>query len=743
MHSTHTFLFPDARPISPGGRPQRTSLAIALAASLGLLGPATQAADATAAAADTITLDTVTVSARRAQEQLKDIPFSVTAISGEEAESRRLHTLEDVLRQTPGIDFVTNMGIANTTLRIRGVGALQKVSSDDTSVVINVDGMPMSAASATLNVLDVERVEVLKGPQGTLYGRNSEAGAVNIVTRKPTRWFEGQIRTEIGEDNHRLVEGVASGPLSDTVAARVAVRGSGIDNHIENARDGKPLNKPREQNGRASLLWQIGADTALTVSAGREVQKHRDWLYLLHPYGDPAQVDGPPGGESNRRAVNRYNAELTHQFDRAALTLLSGYSRTHHDSTTPIYEGRTYTQLIGFAPDASWTSVAREKAWNHEVRLASAPQARVFWVVGLNSFRADRSLDRIDSYDTFYPDNPTASDTFRDFTTDADALFAEATWPLTDATKLTLGGRYTRERKTYEALWIASPENSSPIREARDHQTLSDNYATGRIALSHALNPQLNVYGIYARGYKAGGFDDEGTNFNTAFQPDAPYKAAKVDSYETGFKYASADRRLALNAALFLNQVQNDHLLMFDPQSMTTNKDNRDTESRGFEFDAQWRATQTLTLSGGITYIRAKIKGAGTAGDDSGVRSGNDVPEVPRWGATVSATYATALPAMPGLRAPRLNATLTNRYVGERAADPANNFDLKAYNKLDLRLGVQQGGTEVYLWADNLLDKQYDLYGYYIAPYLPGGADARIGAPGRGRSLGVGLTMMF
>ncbi|WP_418648682.1 TonB-dependent receptor [Thauera butanivorans] len=740
-HPAHSL--PAHRRHAPGHAPRFTPLALALTGLFALGTGAAAHADGGAPDGETaVTLGTVTVSARRAEEQLKDIPFSVTAISGEEAEARRLHSLEDVLRQTPGVDFVTNMGVANTTLRIRGVGALQKVSGDDTSVILNVDGMPMSASSATLNVLDVERVEVLKGPQGTLFGRNSEAGAVNIVTRKPTRWFEGQVRAEIGEDHHRLVEGVVSGPLSDSVAARVALRSSGIDNHIENARDGKPLNEPREQTGRASLLWQIGADTTLNFSAGREVQKHRDWIYLLHPYGDPAQVDGPPGGESNRRTVNRYNAELKHDFEHSVLTLLSGYSRTHHDSTTPIYEGRTYTQLIGFAPDASWSSVVREKAWNHEVRLASAPQARVFWVVGLNRYRADRSLDRIDSYDTFYPDNPTASDTFRDFTTDADAVFAEATWPLSDATKLTLGGRYTREKKTYKALWIASPDNSSPIREARDNQKLSDNYATGRVALGHALSPQLNVYGIYARGYKAGGFDDEGTNF-TALQPDTPYKAATVNSYEAGLKFESADKRLAWNTALFLNRVKNDHMLMFDPMTMATNKDNRDTESRGLEVDAQWRATRGLTLSGGVAYTRARIKGTGSAGAASDVRSGNGVPEVPRWGATLSATYETALPAMLGMANPRLNAKLTNRYVGKRPADPQNTFDLKAYNKLDLRLGLQQGGTEVYLWADNLLDEQYDLYGYYIAPYFPGGSDARIGAPGRGRSLGVGISVIF
>lgn len=687
------------------------------------------------------TLGTVTVSARRSEEQARDIPFSVSAVSGDEAEARRLHSVEDVLRQTPGVDFVVNMGVANTTLRMRGVGALQKVSSDDTSVVINVDGMPMSATNATLNVLDVERVEILKGPQGTLFGRNSEAGAVNIVTRKPTRWLEGQVRTEIGQDNHRLIEGVISGPLSDTLAARVALRQSGADSYIQNVQDGQPLTKPSEQNGRASLLWQIGDAMSLNLSAGRETLKHRDWIYLLHPYGKPAQVDVPPGSESNRRVVDRYTAELTHRFEGSVMTLQSGYARTDHKGTTSIYEGRTYTQLIGFRPDASWTSLSREKVWNQELRLASAPGSRVFWVIGANAYRADRELDRRDSYDTFYTANPTASDTDRNFTSDARAIFGETTFPVADATKLTLGGRYTREKKTYDAWWRASADNPSPTREARDAQKLSDNYATGRIALGHALNRQLNLYGIYARGYKTGGFDDEGINF-TSGVADEPYKAAVVDSYETGFKYESADKRLGLNGALFLNRVKNDHLLSFDPQTMATHKANHDTESRGLELDAQWRVGGGFVLSAGLAYTRARITGSANA-DSSGVKEGNGVPEVPHWSGTVSASYQTALPGAFGLSNPILHARLTNRYVGVRPADPQNTFNLKAYNKLDLRVGLQQGNAEIFVWGDNLLDTQYDLYGYYIAPYSPGGADARIGAPGKGRTLGVGLNYFF
>lgn len=690
----------------------------------------------------TVSLPAVNVTARRTEEKAKDLPFSVTVVTGEEAEERRLYSLENVLRQTPGVDVVTNMGLANTTLRMRGVGALQKISGDDTSVVISVDGMPMSASNATLDILDVERVEVLKGPQGTLFGRNAEAGAVNVVTRKPTQYFEGSLRGEIGQDSQRLLEGMVSGPLSESVSARLAIRGSGSDNYIENSQTGKPLNKPSDFSSRASLRWDIGPVSVLHLSAGREVLKHRDWVYLLYPYGDPPQSDIPPGSEQNRREVDRYSAEFTHSFDNVRVTALTGFARTRHRSTTPIYEGRTYTRLIGFRPDATWHNMIRERVFNHELRLSSHPEAKTFWVLGTNIYQSDRDMDRFNSYDTYFLDNPAASSANRDLSSRAHALFAETTLPITDETKLTLGGRYTREKKNYRAHWKANPENPSPIREAWDSQSLSDSYATGRIGLSHALNPQWNLYGVYARGYKSGGFDEEGVGF-TYGHPDAPYKPGKVDSYEAGLKYESADRRLAFNVTMFLNQVKNDHLLMFDPQTMATHKSNRDVTSQGLEADVYWHIDNAWSVSGGVAYTRAKIKGGGDGTNADGVAWGNDVPEVPRWGGTLSVTYQRPIGSMFGLSSPVLHAQLTNRYVGSRAATPQNSFDLRAYNKMDFRVGLRSRGTEIYFWADNLLNKQYELYGYRIPAYTPGGMDAIIGAPGRGRTLGLGMNVLF
>lgn len=695
------------------------------------------------ASAGAVVLDTVTVTARRTEELARDVPFSISVVSGEQVEERRLHTLKDLLQQTPSVDYVSSMGMGVRSLRIRGVGSLQKVSSDDTSVVFNLDGLPLSATSATLSLLDIERVEVLKGPQGTLFGRNSEAGAINMTTRRPTRWTEGFVRGEVGEDNQRLLEAAVGGPLTETLSARLAARTSQIDSPVVNVQDGDPVTTPRDQALRGSLLWEPVAGSSLLLTAGYEEQHDRDIDYVLYPYGNSAKVDQPPGSLSDDHRMNRLTAEFSHDLGDSVLTLLSGYSDSHSRNTSPIYEGLTYRQLLGMQPDARWTSQSDETVYNEEIRLSSRPEADLFWVTGINYYYSDRTWDRLDVYDSFYPTNPYNADIDRDFTTQTTAVFGETSLPIPglESLKLTLGARYTWEERDYQADWRANESNPSPIRQARDDQSISDDYLTGRIALGYALSPQLNLYAIYARGYKSGGFNDEGTNFATG-GTDVPYEATTVDSWETGFKLATADGVFALNGAVFSNQVKDDHLLSFDPISMGTKVQNYDTESKGGELEGIWRPTSDLTLSAALTYLDAEIRNDLDDGA-SAIADGNQVPESPAWSTRTSIGYTRALPAFAGLSAPILNAEINYRYVGERPANPENDFDLAAYHKVDLRIGLLEKGAEIYVWAENLLDAEYDLYGYHIDPYYPGGADARIGYPGRGRTLGLGFGYRF
>ena len=158
-------------------------------------------------------LAAVHVTSRLSREDVRDVPFGVSVMRGEELENRRILSAEQLLRETPGVDVNSWGDYNNTNIRIRGVGNLYQTGADDASVVINVDGVPFFGQNASLNTFDVERVEVLKGPQGTLFGRNSMAGAVNITSRRPTREAKGYARAEFGKDKARLQEFAFGGPL--------------------------------------------------------------------------------------------------------------------------------------------------------------------------------------------------------------------------------------------------------------------------------------------------------------------------------------------------------------------------------------------------------------------------------------------------------------------------------------------------------------------------------------------------
>lgn len=697
---------------------------------------------ATALQEQTQELKAITVTARKESEKAKEVPFSLNVMNGEEIEDRRLKSLDELLYQTPGVDVISNMGPGVTTLRMRGIGAIQRVSADDTSVVISVDGLPMSSSNATTNVLDMEQVEVLKGPQGTLFGRNSEAGAINITTRKPTDHFEASLKGEYGEDNLYLLEGVVSGPLFKNLSARLAARLSGMDNVLVNMQNNEPLTKASDQVVRGSLLWQPTAATSVTVTAGYEKLLNKDNQFVLRPYGDPPLADIPPGSEDNKRTVGRYTAEIKHDFGNSILTSTTGFAQTDHTAKRGQYEGRTFYQLVGMRPYGSGTQLIDENVINQELRLSSKPDSPLFWVTGANYYHSHRTYDRRDWTDPlgFYPANPYNADIDRTFDNDAYALFGELTIPFLSKFKFTAGMRYSWEDKKYDASWRAKASNPNTIRTATDHQSLHDNYATGRLALGYAVTEQINSYVVYSRGYKTGGFNDEGTNFSNGLS-DPAYKPATIDSFEIGLKSETNDHRLGLNIAGFYNMVKDDHLLSFDNVTFATTTENHDTESKGIELDGFWEAGAGFRFSAGMAYTDARIVSS-VIGSSSGVAKNNRMPEVPEWSATVSVSHRLPLPNLFGMKSALLS-KLTNRYVGSRAADPQNSFNLDPYNKLDGRVGLQSGSSELYVWCDNMLDEKYDLYGYGMSPMYPGGPGAQIGAPARGRVVGVGLTHYF
>jgi iron complex outermembrane receptor protein len=724
--------------ISGDGRGQ---LGLAVLACGLLAGSAFVPARAHAEAADAgPTSPDIVVTARRIEEAPSALPFSVTVIGGREAQDRRTDDLESALRRTVGVEVSSFNDANNASVRIRGVGALQKVSSDDSSVAVNIDGVPVSIASAVTNLVDIDRIEILKGPQGTIFGRNSEAGAINIVTKRPSSTPGGNLRAEAGEQMQRLVEGAFGGPLAGTLAARGAFRFSGSNHNVINQRDGEPITRPRDQLFRGGLLWSPTSDTSLFLSAEHQEIDARAVLFVLRPYGDPPLADQPTDVDDSK-SIDRATLELRHNFDEVEFTSLTGLSRSNYRSRGSYYDGRLYEHLAGMRPASNRALHSIDKQISQELRLNSVPGAKIIWIVGASYAGSRRSFDTRETFDEFFPDSPYNADISLLFRNRAFGLFGEATYPLAERLKLTAGLRQSWERKRYAAQWRAASTNASPLRAASDRQTISDDYVTGRVALSWEAGTGLNLYGVAAFGHKVGGFNEFPTDIAQGL-PDAPYGRAKVRSLELGFKYRDPSAGLDLSGAVFDNRNRGDHLLVFDSLSFATRAENFDTHSRGFEIETAWQPTQHLSLSGGLNYTAAEITGV-PAASQAGVIQGNRVPDSPEWSAAASIEHRLPLGQLGAIGEAQVVTLVSYRYTGKRAADPQNNFDLPEYHKLDARIALKVGRYEVYAWADNLLDETYDLFGYYYAPFFPGGPDATFGAPGRGRTLGVGLRADF
>lgn len=667
-------------------------------------------------------LPPVTVTARRTAEQARDVPFGLTVIQGEEIQERGQTSVEDVLRATPGVSVNSSGGANVSSIAIRGVGALYPMSMDDTSVAVNIDGSPLTARHISLGTLDVERVEILKGPQGTLFGGLGEAGAVNITTRRPTRHSEGFVRGEIGQDGQHLMEAALGGPLTEQLSGRLAVQQSAYDYPITNLRTGGPVSEPDRLAFRGSLLWDIAPGTSVLVSAERQKARHMGENIVLRPYGGSPAMDVSPGiYDSSHKTVERYSLQADHAFDGARITSVTSYTDGYNISPV-VYDRLIQRSRTGNPAATEYWQVqeSQERVLTEDLRLSSLPDARVFWVGGVSFLHSDRSYD--------HPRNTygTSSAQFRDFTTRRYGIYGEATVPVIRDWKLTAGVRHTWDRKTLDATYRAGGM------ESREAETLTDDFTTGRLGLTYELTSHVNLYGMLSRGYNPGGFQEYSNAPGTA-----GYRPAKTNTAELGFKAETADRRLSVDGAVFVTRVVDNHLLSYDSATYAVQSVNADTRSLGAELQANWHAGNGVTLTGGLSVTDATIRTDVTGIGDGDVRAGNRVPDTPRWSGHLGILYSREIPRLPGLAAPMLNARLDYQYVGERPADPQNSFMLDAYHKVDARLGVGSGNTELYVWGRNLLNKHYDLYGYFAPP------STRYGAPAPGRALGVGFTATF
>jgi iron complex outermembrane receptor protein len=683
-------------------------------------------------------LPAVTVTARKRDEREQSVPISMTVLEGSRLDVAPTASNAGLARSAPNVSFTDVGGQSSNLFSIRGVGSFSPISADDTSTVLYVNEAPQSLYGPAPSMLDVDRVEVLRGPQGTLFGRNTQAGAVSIVPKKPTYDWRFVATGELGTSGFGLGEFVWNAPLvADRLAARVAMRYSGYAGDVPNIAVGGKDGAQQIWAGRGTVLFEPTGETSATLSLSYNRQKDTSPRFLLRNYAyfPTSAVNPRTDVDSDSLGVN---LKVRHDFDWAALESVTTYQNNYSRQILDPADGLVFANLTGLpaslfnVPGADLANLAiGETIFTQEVRLSAPQDSAVAWTAGLNYFRSTLSMDR--SGRAMTPAFATIRGFMNnDFVTNSWSAFGEATVPVADRLKATLGLRGTLESKT-AAYAFNGAGQVGVVPFFNQNSSLSDNFVTGRGGLSYDWTDSIMTYLSIARGYVTAGFPSLSVNAPLG-KTEQAFPASTSWTYEAGFKSEFAGKRMALNGAFFFNDVKQGHLVVFDPSSAAFTIAALDYQSYGAELEVTARPLPGLELFAGLGLTRAMLVNV-PPGSATGALSGNTVPNAPGVTATVGAQYRVPA-SIVGLDGDFVGHG-SWQYVGTRAADVANSFNLDAYSVVNLRVGWKGKAVEFYGFAYNLFDQRYQTWGQSFGPTTP---TVRVG---QGQILGLGSTVRF
>lgn len=650
------------------GRPTCGKARIQLLASVAL--PLFLFMTAEVAAAESVGLEEVVVTARRVQENLQTTPVSVTAVTADMLERRGIENLRDLDHKIANMSMITGQGGGSQNqISIRGVGQSDFILTSDQSVGLYLDGVYMSRSlGAVLDLVDVERIEVLRGPQGTLFGRNTTAGAVQVVSAAPTDTLSGKLEVAAGDRDRIDFKGSINLPLvKEKLRSRFSVASLNQDGPGRRLFDGTDGGDHEILAGRASVqaLFNENLDVTISVDGTRKrgngglerlvnidpndpnLAFYNSFLIMqdLPPADDryiTARFNDTHSGNRNQDDYDTFgiSAILNWDLDTVALKSITAY-RDLEAASGYDFDGTPY-------PLAEQELNLDQRQFSQELQASGQlANDRLKWIVGVYYFH-EKAEDT--QYVPFYQPVVATGDggfvrvdggfTFTSFisqVTRSYAAYGQATYNLTDRLSATAGVRYTHEKKrllsSITGFFVRPPGTVS--------ESWSD--VSPRFGLEYQLSDDVFAYVSASRGYRSGGFNGR----KTSPLPPESYDPESIWAYEFGVKSELLDRRVRANGAVFYYDYRNFQGLTldsFDGIVIVTGNIAKVAIS-GAEFELDTRLTEELHISAAVGYTHHNIKKV-LPGAEITIRPDTRLINAPKWTATLAASYA--FPAIAG-----------------------------------------------------------------------------------------------
>jgi iron complex outermembrane receptor protein len=694
-------------------------------------------------------LEEVTVTANRREESLQDVPVSVTALTSDVLERSNVRELGDLVNLSPGLVIAYGSQPANFSISMRGIGTFSNGIAVESDVAVVIDDVPVGfQAAAFKDLIDVERVEVLRGPQSTLFGKSAIAGVLNITTRKASDEFDGQAMGLITDDGENRVGFTVSGPVREDLRVRLTVANSDYEGNVTNLTNGEKINGSSGLTATGKVEWD--ATDNLTVTLAPRFNRNESTCCVspitsLTPglfYQGITQLPasqvlaGIPIGPDNHYVRNDYRSggdsevaggtvRLDYVFDDG---LLSDHTLSSISSLDN-YRMRDYQDIDGtdshfllYFPVASPSGIDsgavingyfHAKSKTQEIRLVSPDATRLRYVAGL--WYANNDLDR------FLERGPvlSASTYYAASTNTNYSFYTQTTYDLTDKATLIGGVRLNRQEIDYKFDNLLRNEHFNGADE--------EDAVTGRAGIQYQWTPEVMTFLTYSSGYKGQAYDLVST-FNARIAAQMPVPHETADNYEIGMKSTLFDRRLYLNTTIF-----NADYYGFQTSVTSTLPDGTfltflnsvgHLRTRGLEVDFAARITENISLNGAFAYTDATVEdfpngpcyngqtlAQGCYVDSTNSRvqdlQGKRLNNVPEYKFNIGGQYDFAVPGLPLDGFVGVNYRWQDEVNFALSQDPRQIQD--AYGIADLTLGVKDrdGRYKLTGFVNNAFDERY------------------------------------
>jgi iron complex outermembrane recepter protein len=695
-------------------------------------------------------LEEIVVTAQRRSESVQSVPISVTALSGDKMLAAGIDGVRDLDVLTPGLNI--NQRSVVWTPYIRGIGTLDVTAGQEAGVATYVDDVYLASPfGSNLSFNNIERVEVLKGPQGTLFGRNATGGLVHIITTDPSSRTEGRGRVSMG--NYDTFEGqfYVGGPLTDRFAADLAISAKDQgEGYGDNMALGEAIPGNDEFGIRNKWVYEAGDFTTFKLNG--DYQKQSGYLgnnratrpgsiFVAGPGIEISSLEGYQDVQQDLMSdaeveIWGMSVQVLHDLDSASFKSVTAYREVSHNG---IFDNDALPfPILHVAENYQVETITQE------VQLSSDNDGPINWIVGafyMDDTNGYVTPGGISLMGLAFPDpftkNPASINLVHTVDTESVSVFSEVTFDITEFTRLTLGGRYTQDKKEFSGHTevnledgsllqaISTPESSETWREP-----------TWRIALDHDLGDDVLVYASYNKGFRSG-------TYNTVQVAAGAVDPEFVDAYEIGFKSELFNRSMRLNGAVFYNDYTDLQLVI--NQGTTIQALNAgEAEIVGLEIEGEALISDELTIRFGTAYLDTEYKEfpeiacsvrllSGETGAVLCSPEGNDLIRAPEVTLNLGATYEASL--ADGLAGISLDYFWSEEFNWE----PDGRLVEPSYGRLNGRIYWNSPGDvyKVALWGRNISDEEYSTF----TVGQPGFADAYTPAAPRTFGLEVSFNL--